>query len=368
MKPLQSDKEELLNTLLFTVFHFFMRDCYTAADRSLIKELLYVFEPLIKSVIMGGQSDTVGFYLTVFEREIGVTHKLEDTYNIRVMPIANCTELEKYGVVDALDKSRILELQRISDIEKTSRNVVICISGFLTEDVEKKESWKHVIHHFRHSEVFALNWTSLTMGNLFNDGHYEVKKSKGRYWNPIRTWKKQFSWAKEQTRLVGTMLALFLLRTDFSNDRSVTLLGHSLGTVIILHCLNILHQFYKKGNKHAGRIINDLYLWGGAAVLNPTGKLSEIQQNSMVCSIANGRVNNCYTDRDQVLGSGFMWLISDYKPIGIIPIFEEMPSEIADISSKYKRAHNYDVSEESPGHTLYNEAANLILEKIRQSY
>lgn len=210
-----------------------------------------------------------------------------------------------------------------------------------------------------------MNWTSLTMSNLFNDGHYEVKKSKGRYLNPIRTWKKQFSWAKEQTKLTGTMLALFLLKTQFAQDRSVTLLGHSLGTVIILHCLNVVHQFYKKGNKTAGRIINDIYFWGGAAVLNPTGKLEEIYQNARICGIANGRVNNCYTDKDQVLASGFMWLISEFKPIGIIPIFEEMPKEIVDIASPFKRACNYDVSEESPGHTLYNENANLILEKIK---
>ena len=30
-----------------------------------------------------------------------------------------------------------------------------------------------------------------------------------------------------------------------------------------------------------------------------------------------------------------------------------------------KKAHNYDVTAEAPGHTLYSEAANLILEKIK---
>ncbi len=35
------------------------------------------------------------------------------------------------------------------------------------------------------------------------------------------------------------------------------------------------------------------------------------------------------------------------------------------ILDPYKKAFNYDVTNESPGHTLYTEAANLILEKIQ---
>ncbi len=72
------------------------------------------------------------------------------------------------------------------------------------------------------------------------------------------------------------MLALFLMKTDFANDRSVTLIGHSLGTVIILQALNILHCIYNKGLVKAGRIIHDVHLWGGAAVLNPKGKKYEV--------------------------------------------------------------------------------------------
>ena len=91
----------------------------------------------------------------------------------------------------------------------------------------------------------------------------------------MRTFKKQFIWALDQAKLAGINLALFLLRSDFSNDRTISLLGHSLGTVIIMHCLNTLYHFYKCGKLHVARIINDIFLWGGAAVLNPTGKLEE---------------------------------------------------------------------------------------------
>ena len=34
----------------------------------------------------------------------------------------------------------------------------------------------------------------------------------------------------------------------------------------------------------------------------------------------------------------------------------------------FKKAFNYDVTVEAPGHTLYSESANQILEKIQYSY
>jgi hypothetical protein len=73
--------------------------------------------------------------------------------------------------------------------------------------------------------------------------------------------------------LAGTLLALFLLKFDFPKDRSISLIGHSLGTVIILECLKVLYYHYTELKmEKAGRIICDIYLWGGAAVLNPNLK------------------------------------------------------------------------------------------------
>jgi hypothetical protein len=65
---------------------------------------------------------------------------------------------------------------------------------------------------------------------------------------------------------------------DFSSNRSISLIGHSLGTVVILECLKVLFYFYQtKKIEKAGRLICDVYFWGGAAVLNPTIKLEEIE-------------------------------------------------------------------------------------------
>jgi hypothetical protein len=78
----------------------------------------------------------------------------------------------------------------------------------------------------------------------------------------------------------------------------------------------------------AGRIICDIYFWGGAAVLNPTLKLEEIEQNSLICSMANGRINNCYSLKDYVLKTALAYGIWKAQPIGIIPIFEELKKDM----------------------------------------
>ena len=72
------------------------------------------------------------------------------------------------------------------------------------------------------------------------------------------------------------LLALFLLKTEFANNRAISIIGFSLGTVITLECIKFLKEFYRLGYVKAGRIISDVYLWGGAAVLNPNGLYAEI--------------------------------------------------------------------------------------------
>ena len=84
--------------------------------------------------------------------------------------------------------------------------------------------------------------------------------------------------------------------------------------------------------------------------------------------MANGRINNCFSEKDYVLRYGFMNMVSKYEPIGLVPIFEDMPTELEDVRTLCKRAYNYNVTEEAPGHSEYHEAAKEILEKVKESY
>jgi len=66
--------------------------------------------------------------------------------------------------------------------------------------------------------------------------------------------------AQDQARLAGIMLAIFLLKSDFSQGRAVSLIGFSLGSVVCLNCMRVLKYFYREGKyfAHAGRLLNDV--------------------------------------------------------------------------------------------------------------
>lgn len=64
----------------------------------------------------------------------------------------------------------MLDLVRVSDSNKKSGHVVICISGFLQEDADKTKEWAHVQTWYKHSEVYALSWTSCCMRDFYGGG------------------------------------------------------------------------------------------------------------------------------------------------------------------------------------------------------
>jgi ribosomal protein S17E len=112
---------------------------------------------------------------------------LED-YNLKELDLVCEEEAEHFQITKAFDLAKTLYLEKISPSNVQSKHIIICISGFLTEDVEKKESWRHAINHFKNAEVFALNWSSLSVSTIFNDGHYGLKKSiMKKYFRFLRT-------------------------------------------------------------------------------------------------------------------------------------------------------------------------------------
>ena len=70
-----------------------MKDCYTACDRCLLKELMIILEPIIKKSLVGDKQININYFLPIFEQEIGVSHILEESYNLKALPISNCNEL-----------------------------------------------------------------------------------------------------------------------------------------------------------------------------------------------------------------------------------------------------------------------------------
>lgn len=67
-------------------------------------------------------------------------------------------------------RTQVLELKRVSDADKRSGHIVICIAGFLSEDVDKTEEWANVQTWYKNAEVYALTWTSCSMRDFYGGG------------------------------------------------------------------------------------------------------------------------------------------------------------------------------------------------------
>ena len=167
-----------------------------------------------------------------------------------------------------------LELIRVSKPTVKSKNVVICISGFLQEKEDKVDTWKNVANHYKYSEVYALSWTACNAGDFFNRGVYDPEKTTSyksvlNFTNLFSTAQRQYIFAYDQARLSGSLLAVFLLKSKYFRGRAVSLIGFSLGSVAAMHCVRILKGKYRQGFVRASKILSEVQLWAGAYVIDP---------------------------------------------------------------------------------------------------
>ena len=176
----------------------------------------------------------------------------------------------------------------------------------------------------------------------------------------------QFANAVTQAKLTGILLALYLFRSDFAKNRAITITGFSLGGVATMHCLRMLHMLHTStGDPKAGMILNDAHLWAGAYVINMTGEYEEQRERSKTCTVVNGNLNNCWSDKDSVLKNAFTLAFPGMKCIGLYPIFTEIKPEHQD---ECKMAVNYDCTNECPGHSEYGPNAQLFMRKVKDAY
>jgi len=90
----------------------------------------------------------------------------------------NDEQKKRLDIQLSIKRCKVLELVRVSAKEQQSKHVVICIAGFLIEDIDKTEEWANVQTHYKHAEVYALTWTSCAVINFFDS--YNLKKSNGK--------------------------------------------------------------------------------------------------------------------------------------------------------------------------------------------
>ena len=88
---------------------------------------------------------------------------------------------------------------------------------------------------------------------------------------------------------------MFLTKSSFSHNRSINLIGYSLGAVASFNCFKILKRLYDKDIKKSGHILNDVQLWAGAYIIDLTDKMEEKLEKSNNACVVNGNLNNLWS-------------------------------------------------------------------------
>ena len=65
-------------------------------------------------------------------------------------------------IIKDVNPPKEFTLKKISDLSSYSNTITICISGFTSEDEDKKSKWQTMFKDFG-SEVIALIWKSGTI-------------------------------------------------------------------------------------------------------------------------------------------------------------------------------------------------------------
>ena len=126
--------------------------------------------------------------------------------------------------------------------EVYSTHAIICISGFTSENSNMIEQWKAIINSDLKWEVYSLTWSSIKMPTL----------SALYVFNMIKTFAK-IGKCQRNAKETGKLLA-FSLMTDFIfKHKTVSLIGFSMGTEVMVNWLDELARFNAFG------IINNVY-------------------------------------------------------------------------------------------------------------
>lgn len=143
----------------------------------------------------------------------------------------------------------------------------------------------------------------------------------------MNTAKRQFVFAVDQARVTGILLAMFLAKSSFADNRAVTIIGYSLGCVVTFNCLKILKRLNDYSTPKASLVINDVQLWAGAYVLNLNKEYQEVVEKSQYALVVNGHLNNLFSDKDYALKYGFPMIFKGQLAIGLYPIFKDIKEE-----------------------------------------
>ena len=232
-------------------------------------------------------------------------------------------------LISKIEQPEEFLLERISDPKVCSKVIILCVSGFTSEDYIKIKEWRAVCRAFPHSEAIALNWTP----KMMDDDTFEstlriikkfIKQEKSdkhdfsSIWTKILSSKDIFSYhalkvfkdfydaTLKEAVITGVHLAHSLINVSFFQGRVISFIGSSFGTLVIMNCMLELERMGRND------IIYDVLLMGGVSHINDFMNPGL----NFVCQ----KIINCYCKIDYSLKYSIQMANPSVRPIGVSPI------------------------------------------------
>ena len=303
------------------------------------------------------------------------------------------------GIKEILNKEGFFQIEKINNIDSmNSRHALFCVSGFMSEDDDGKESWGKIVNYFSKSQIFYIKYASTTTKQFYNSikmdqvgsnlmkqvfGTFLHKKKesggilkgffkkfsekqedatnengetyKTKLQNIMADFPKtSFDQAKINADIAGALLALIISIGLPCQVETVSIISFSLGTQLVNECLCYLRELevYDK--------IHDIIFCGGAAQID-----TKCIRNINSFQVVNGKIFNVYSRKDWALFVLYK-LLPTFQPIGRynFQITTDQTSE----SSNFYTAKIFQNLECELAHLEYREKFQFLMEALFQIF
>ena len=257
-------------------------------------------------------------------------------------------------------------IRKIRDGEEPA---VMCIDGFLTQDVDTDEEWlSNLPESLKNRAVYAVDWEAKRLRDLAvlagSTGAKNVvsntmikplllraSKVAATRIGPLAT---VFSvadlidnpWhvARYKAEETGVLLADLIARTE----QKFVLVGHSLGARVIYYCLSALKTVTDK------TWIDSVYLLGGAVNNSVSDKDDDTINWTDIGQAVDGAIVNCYSANDEVLR-----VLYNASQLFVGSAIGRNPIPVPEVTNK-------DVTDIISGHAFYKQNLRAIFERAHK--
>ena len=226
---------------------------------------------------------------------------------------------------------------------KPSIHITIAVSGWLSQEDEMGQEWRHLSGYMHQGTTYALRWDASSPDLLKKDFYTITKGYLISRIHPalaaLHLYKSikndPFKESAKQAEVTGKTLAN-LIHSRALGCRSVSFIAFSLGTRVVYYCLR---ELWKLGSE----MVHDVVLLGGACPVNP-------KYWRRCRELAKGRVINTYCKTDKVLS--------------VLYGLSKLEKAIGSKNIEVEGIENYDVTELASGHLKYRDSLDKILDRI----